>query len=295
MNASPPPIPPPAALEVDDLTVVYGGSVLALDGVSLRVPDGAVVALLGANGAGKSTLLRAISGTLSLHGGSVRRGTVAFDGVPSTGRSAADVVAAGIVHVPEGRRVFTALSVEENLRAGQLGPGRHGRGAYRESLEQVHSLFPVLAERRRQAAGLLSGGEQQMLALGRALMSRPRMLLLDEPSLGLAPQMVEQIAGIVRRIHEQGVGVLLVEQNAALALQLADEAYVLEVGRVGLSGTSEELSRSDEVRRLYLGERRDQDSDGRGSRDSDGEGGGGPEAAAGLVTAGPRTLSRWVG
>ncbi|WP_432752194.1 ABC transporter ATP-binding protein [Streptomyces sp. JL2001] len=285
MNASPPSLPPPAALEVDDLTVVYGGSVRALDDVSLRVPGGAVVALLGANGAGKSTLLRAISGTLPLHGGSVRRGTVAFGGMPLTGRPAADVVAAGVVQVPEGRRVFTALSVEENLRAGQLGPGRHGRAAYRETLEQVHSLFPVLAERRRQAAGLLSGGEQQMLALGRALMSRPRLLLLDEPSLGLAPQVVEQIAGIVRRIHERGVGVLLVEQNAALALRLADDAYVLEVGRVRLSGRSVELSRSDEVRRLYLGERPDEDGDE----------GGGPEAGAVTVAAGPRTLGRWAG
>ncbi|MFB7025774.1 MULTISPECIES: ABC transporter ATP-binding protein [unclassified Streptomyces] len=279
MNASPPSAPPPATLEVDDLTVLYGRSVRALDGVSLRVPSGAIVALLGANGAGKSTLLRAVSGTLPLHSGAVTHGSVVFGGTPLTGRQPADVVAAGVVQVPEGRRVFTALSVEENLRAGRLGlTGRHRAGA-REAMEQVYSLFPVLAERRRQAAGLLSGGEQQMLALGRALMARPRLLLLDEPSLGLAPQMVEQIAGIIRRIHEQGVGVLLVEQNAALALRLADTAYVLEVGRVRLSGDADELSRSDGVRRLYLGERAEADD----------------ELEPEPVGAEPRTLSRWAG
>ncbi|MFE7243015.1 ABC transporter ATP-binding protein [Streptomyces sp. NPDC057580] len=282
MNPSPPPSPSSGTLEVDDLTVVYGRSVRGLDGVSLRVPAGAIVALLGANGAGKSTLLRAVSGTLPLHSGTVERGSVVFDGTPLANRQPADVVAAGVVQVPEGRRVFTALSVEENLRAGRLGlSGRRSSGA-REAVEQVYALFPVLAERRRQAAGLLSGGEQQMLALGRALMARPRLLLLDEPSLGLAPQMVEQIAGIVRRIHQQGTGVLLVEQNAALALELADDAYVLEVGRVQLSGSSEELSHSDEVRRLYLGERPEA-----GAEDAEAE----PE----LVAAGPRALSRWVG
>ncbi|MFF0450549.1 ABC transporter ATP-binding protein [Streptomyces sp. NPDC004609] len=282
MNASPPSVPPPGTLDVDDLTVVYGRSVRALDGVSLRVPAGAIVALLGANGAGKSTLLRAVSGTLPLHSGTVGRGSVVFDGMPLTNRPPADVVAAGVVQVPEGRRVFSALSVEENLRAGRLGlPGRR-RAEAREAMEQVCTLFPVLAERRRQAAGLLSGGEQQMLALGRALMARPRLLLLDEPSLGLAPQMVGQIAGIIRRIHQQGTGVLLVEQNAALAMELSDTAYVLEVGRVRLSGSSEELSRSDEIRRLYLGESPEADAE-----DTEAE----PEP----LTAGPRALSRWAG
>ncbi|MEU3607622.1 ABC transporter ATP-binding protein [Streptomyces sp. NPDC035033] len=283
MNASPaPPQPPPpsGALEIDDLTVVYGRSVRALDGVSLRVPAGGIVALLGANGAGKSTLLRAVSGTLPLHSGAVERGSVVLDGTPLTGRHAADVVAAGVVQVPEGRRVFASLSVEENLKAGRLGLSRRRRGDAPDAFPQVFSLFPILAERRRQAAGLLSGGEQQMLALGRALMARPRLLLLDEPSLGLAPQMVEQIAGIVRRIHEQGVGVLLVEQNAALALELADDAYVLEVGRVRLSGSADELSRSDEVRRLYLGERPVDEAS---------------EAVTEPVAGAPRTLSRWAG
>ncbi|MGW4203761.1 ABC transporter ATP-binding protein [Streptomyces sp. NPDC004726] len=282
MNASPPPTPPPDTLDVDDLTVVYGRSVRALDGVSLRVPAGAIVALLGPNGAGKSTLLRAVSGTLPLHSGAVGRGSVVFNGTPLTNRPPADVVAAGVVQVPEGRRVFGALSVEENLRAGRLGLHGRRRAEVREALEQIYSLFPVLAERRRQAAGLLSGGEQQMLALGRALMARPRLMLLDEPSLGLAPQLVEQIAGIIRRIHREGTGVLLVEQNAALALELADDAYVLEVGRVRLSGSSEELSRSDEVRRLYLGELPEG-----GAEDADAE----HEPLA----AGPRVLSRWAG
>lgn len=261
------------------MSVIYGRTVRALHGVSLCVPSGSVVALLGANGAGKSTLLRAVSGTLPLHGGTVDRGSVAFGGVPLINRPSADIVAAGVVQVPEGRRVFTALSVEENLRAGQLGLSRRRRIASRDVMEEVYSLFPVLAERRRQAAGLLSGGEQQMLALGRALMSRPRLLLLDEPSLGLAPQMVEQIAGIIQRIHDQGVGVLLVEQNAALALRLADEAHVLDLGRVRLSGNAEELSRSDEVRRLYLGERSD----------------GNDDLAAEPVATEARPLSRWAG
>ncbi|MFB7999296.1 ABC transporter ATP-binding protein [Streptomyces sp. NPDC056002] len=277
---APPPSPPPGTLEVREVTVVYGRSVRALDDVSLRVPAGGIVALLGANGAGKSTLLRTVSGTLPLHAGAIERGSVVLDGTPLTGRSPADVVAAGVVQVPEGRRVFAPMSVEENLRAGRLGLSGRRRTDAREAFEQVYGLFPVLAERRRQAAGLLSGGEQQMLALGRALMARPRLLLLDEPSLGLAPQMVEQIAGIIRRIHRQGTGVLLVEQNAALALELAGHAYVLEVGRVQLAGSSSELSRSDEVRRLYLGEEADDQRAG-------------PEPEP--VAAAPRTLARWAG
>ncbi|MEW5628447.1 ABC transporter ATP-binding protein [Streptomyces hydrogenans] len=260
-----PPSPPPAvtsgALEVQGLSVTYGGSVTALHDVSLRVPARSIVTMLGANGAGKSTLLRAVSGTLPLHSGSVSGGRVDFDGVPLAGRSAADVVAAGVVQVPEGRRVFAGLSVADNLRAGRLGvPGRDREDARRATAE-VYALFPVLAERRGQAAGLLSGGEQQMLAIGRALMARPRLLLLDEPSLGLAPLVVARIAEVVRHINALGTGVLLVEQNAALALELADHAYVLDVGRIRLEGPADELSRSDEVRRLYLGERPEEDSE----------------------------------
>jgi branched-chain amino acid transport system ATP-binding protein len=242
------------ALRLKDVEVTYGKSVNAARGVSLDVPAGSVVAVLGANGAGKTTLLRAVSGTLSLHKGVVNSGEITFDGRSLVGKRPAAVVAAGVVQVPEGRRVFAGLTVDENLRAGTLGPGRRSSSANREARDRVKSLFPVLAERRGQRAGLLSGGEQQMLAIGRALMAAPKLLLLDEPSLGLAPRMVGRIADIIREINRQGTSVLLVEQNAAVALELSTQAYVLEVGRVRLSGASADLARSDEVRRLYMGE-----------------------------------------
>jgi branched-chain amino acid transport system ATP-binding protein len=196
-----------ALLEVDGLHASYAG-VRALRGVSLSVPDGAIVAVLGNNGAGKSTLLRALSGVLPLHRGELDRGTIRLDGRPLPGDPAA-VVRAGIVQVPEARRVFADLTVEENLRAGGLS--LHGRGTRRDRREHAFSLFPRLDERRGQRAGLLSGGEQQMLAIARALMSEPRILLLDEPSLGLAPQLVERIGDIIRRIRDRGTAVLLVE------------------------------------------------------------------------------------
>jgi ABC-type branched-subunit amino acid transport system ATPase component len=237
-------------LTVEDVHVSYGG-VRALHGVSLTVPEGEIVAVLGNNGAGKSTLLRTISGTLPLQGGTVDRGAISLSGRRLTGLDPADVVRAGVVQVPEGRRVFADLTVEENLRAGGLA--RKGRAARAEARTRVYELFPRLQERRTQRAGLLSGGEQQMLAIGRALMSEPRLLLLDEPSLGLAPQLVEQIAEIVVTINGQGVSVVLVEQNAAMALGIAQHAYVLEVGQVTLSGTVAELTSSDQVRERYLG------------------------------------------
>lgn len=239
-----------AALEVRALTVGYG-PVRALREVSVDVPAGRVVAVLGGNGAGKSTLLRAISRTLGFHRGAAT-GTVLFGGRPLDGLSPARVVAAGVVQVPEGRQVFARMTVADNLRAGSLGaPG--GRKEAAKALAEVHELFPVLAERARQRAGLLSGGEQQMLALGRALMARPKLLLLDEPSLGLAPLMAARIADTVREINERGTSVLLVEQNAAIALRLATSAYVLEVGQVALEGSADALAASDEVRRRYLG------------------------------------------
>ncbi|WP_405904115.1 ABC transporter ATP-binding protein [Streptomyces sp. NBC_00656] len=272
-----PPQPPPGTLSIQDLTVSYGRSVRALTEVSLDLPAGGIVALLGANGAGKSTLLRTVSGTLALHSGAVESGSISLDGTRLTGRSSAHIVAAGVVQVPEGRRVFSALSVEDNLKAGLLGVRGGSRAVVRALFDETYALFPVLAERRRQAAGLLSGGEQQMLAMGRALMARPRVLLLDEPSLGLAPLIVAKIARVIRRIHSQGTGVLLVEQNAALALQLADHAYVLDVGRVRLSGPAAELRESDEVRRLYLGE-----------QDVEGE-----EGAQATLSDGHPALSRW--
>ncbi len=243
-------------LEVRDLAVSYGGAVQALRGVSLTVREGTVVALLGSNGAGKTTLLRTLSGTLRLHRGRVERGQVLYRGADLKGRDAAACVAGGVVQVPEGRRIFTRLTVEENLRAGGLGiRDRSNRSA---DYERIYEMFPVLADRRAQRAGLLSGGEQQMLAMGRGLMARPQLLLLDEPSLGLAPRIIGQIGEVIREINRQGTSVLLVEQNATMALGVADTAFVLDVGKVSLSGPATELAQTDAVQRLYLGHGSDQ-------------------------------------
>jgi len=238
-------------LEVRDLGVSYAGALRALRGVSMEVPEGAVLAVLGANGAGKSTLLRAISGTLPLQGGTVDAGSVHFDGRDIGGIGPAEVVRAGIVQVPEGRRIFDELTFEENLRAGAITV--RDKDARRRAHERVIDLFPRLGERRKQRAVLLSGGEQQMLAIGRALMSEPKLLLLDEPSLGLAPKVVERIAEVIREINQQGTSVVLVEQNAAMALDVAGSAYVLEVGQVALHGSAAELGESTEVQERYLG------------------------------------------
>ncbi|MEU4798759.1 ABC transporter ATP-binding protein [Streptomyces sp. NPDC023327] len=240
-----------SGLAVREVSVGYG-PVRALRRVSLDVPDGAVVAVLGGNGAGKSTLLRALSRTLAFQGGTLTSGSVHFDGTRVDTWAPDRVVAAGISHVPEGRQVFARMTVADNLRAGALG-ATGSRAAKAAALRRVHELFPVLAERAAQRAGLLSGGEQQMLAVGRALMASPRLLLLDEPSLGLAPLMAARIADTVREINAQGTSVLLVEQNAAIALRLASHAYVLDVGEVALAGPADELAASDEVRRRYLG------------------------------------------
>jgi ABC-type branched-subunit amino acid transport system ATPase component len=240
-----------ALLDVQELSVSYAGAVRALHGVSMSVAPGSVVAVLGSNGAGKSTLLRAISGTLSLENGTIDDGSICFEGRDLRRVDAGAIVRAGIVQVPEGRRIFGELTVEENLRAGGLTV--KGRDARTQARERVFELFPRLHERRRQRGVLLSGGEQQMLAIGRALMSNPKLLLLDEPSLGLAPQIVERIGQVVRDINKQGTAVVLVEQNAAMALDVADTAYMLEVGKVSLSGSSSELSETDEVRERYLG------------------------------------------
>jgi ABC-type branched-subunit amino acid transport system ATPase component len=238
-------------LEVRKLEVSYGGSVEALHGVSMSIPDGAVLAVLGGNGAGKSSLLRAISGTLALQDGAVDGGAIEFAGRDLRGVDPGTVVRMGIVQVPEGRRIFGDLTVDENLRAGAMSV--KDKAARARARGRVFELFPRLAERRAQRGGLLSGGEQQMLAIGRALMSEPRLLLLDEPSLGLAPQVVDQIGDVIRDINEQGTSVVLVEQNAAMALAVADRAAVLEVGRVTLEGSAAELRESDEVRERYLG------------------------------------------
>ncbi|MDT4914687.1 MAG: branched-chain amino acid transport system ATP-binding protein [Pseudonocardiales bacterium] len=255
MTAEPPQDDPPAGrplLDVRDLAVRYGRAVEALRGVTLHVAEGGIVAVLGNNGAGKSTLLRTISGTYRLSRAVIERGDVTFAGRRFTGADPGRLVTAGVVQVPEGRRIFGRLTVEENLRAG--GIRQRNRSERASSKERVFELFPLLAERRRQKAGLLSGGEQQMLAIGRALMASPRLLLLDEPSLGLAPLIVGQIADVIAEINQQGTSVLLVEQNAEMALELASYAYVLELGRVSLAGTVEELRRTDEVQRLYLGD-----------------------------------------
>src|SRR4051812_9041577 len=244
------PLTPAGVLEVRDLHVSYGG-VRALRGVSLTVTEGEIVAVLGNNGAGKSTLLRAISATLPAHHGRVESGSVAVLGTQVDGKDAADVVRAGVVQVPEGRRIFGDMTVHENLRAGTFG--RRDRKTVDEAYDRVYELFPRLKERGAQRGGLLSGGEQQMLAIGRALMADPKVLLLDEPSLGLAPQLVDRIGEVVAQINAQGTAVVLVEQNAAMPLGIAHHAFVLEVGTVALKGPAKELAATEEVRKRYLG------------------------------------------
>jgi len=238
-------------LSIDSLHVSYGGAVQAVRGVSMDVPDGKVVAVLGSNGAGKTTLLRAISGTLRMHRGRVESGSLRFGDVELGSRDPAQTVRMGLVQVPEGRRIFGRLTVEENLRAG--GMGSKDKAAKTKAQDRVYEMFPVLKERSSQRGGLLSGGEQQMLAIGRALMASPKLLLLDEPSLGLAPRVIGQIGEGIAEINRQGTYVLLVEQNATMALGVADLAYVLDVGEVSLSGDARVLAQTDEVQRLYLG------------------------------------------
>jgi branched-chain amino acid transport system ATP-binding protein len=232
-----------ALLELEDVAVSYG-NIAALRGVSMAVEDGEIVALIGANGAGKSTLIKAVAGLLRS-----RQGDVRYAGRTLKGLDAARVARLGLAVVPEARRLFGAMSVAENLELGAFVRG----GARREDLEEVLTLFPRLAERLPQKAATLSGGEQQMLAIGRALMARPRLVLMDEPSIGLAPLMVQAIFAAIARLREQGRTILLVEQNARLALRLADRAYVLELGRVTLAGKASELAAMDRIRELYLG------------------------------------------
>jgi len=240
-------VPPASLLEVRDVHVAYGAGVRALQGVSLRVEPGEVVALIGANGAGKTTLLKTIAGLVQ-----PQQGDVVFEGRVISDVDAADRVKLGVALVPEGRRLFSRLSVVENLT---LGSYTNGAPAHRrEMLDRVHALFPVLRERARQRAGTLSGGEAQMLAIGRALMSRPRFLMLDEPSLGIMPRLVDQVMDSLRRLHEsEGLTMFLVEQNVPAALDLADRGYVVQTGRVVLEGSSGVLRGSDLVRQAYLG------------------------------------------
>jgi branched-chain amino acid transport system ATP-binding protein len=235
-----------ALLEVSDLRVDYGG-IQALRGISLTVPEGQVVALIGANGAGKTTALKAISKMLRPATGAIR-----FLGEDVTRLESHQLVARGMAHAPEGRGIFLNLTVRENLELGAYL--RRDRAGIAADADRNYALFPILAERRDQVSGTLSGGEQQMLAVARALMSRPKLLLLDEPSLGLAPQVVQRIFQVLREVSESGVSLLLVEQNAHKALQLAHRAYVLETGTIVMTGTGQELLASPEVRKAYLGE-----------------------------------------
>jgi branched-chain amino acid transport system ATP-binding protein len=237
-------------LELRNVEVVYNDVILALRGISLTVPEGAIVALLGANGAGKTTTLRAITNLLRVHHAEVTKGSIRLAGDRIDELDPAAIVRRGVSQVMEGRRIFAELTVDDNLRAGaytRRGP------AVRESYDRVMTLFPKLADRGRSVAGYLSGGEQQMLAIGRALMQEPKLLLLDEPSLGLAPLVVQQIRDIIADINKQGTSVLLVEQNATMALSIADHGYVLETGRVVKDGPGPELLADKDIQEFYLG------------------------------------------
>jgi len=232
-------------LEIRDLNVSYG-AIRALHGVSFHVNEVVVVTLIGANGAGKSTTLRTLSGLLP-----VTSGEVIYDGEAITGFEASRIVRKGVIHVPEGRRIFAPLTVRENLEMGAFT--RTDKDEIQETMEHVFSFFPRLKERLEQAGGTLSGGEQQMLAVGRALMSKPRLLLMDEPSMGLAPILVEEIFNIIGEISQEGVTILLVEQNASMALSVADRGYVLETGTIHLEGAADMLANDPDVRAAYLG------------------------------------------
>jgi len=233
-----------ALLKVEDINVYYG-SIHAVKGVSFEVNEGEIVTLIGANGAGKSTVLNTVSGLLH-----PKSGTVSFMGQDLKGVAPHKVVERGLAQVPEGRRIFQHMTVEENL---EMGAYTQAKSTVEPGIAHVYERFPRLKERHKQIAGTLSGGEQQMLAMGRALMSNPKLLMLDEPSMGLAPLLVEQIFDIIRELHAAGTTILLVEQNAQAALSVADRAYVLETGRISLSGTGAELMASDEVQKAYLG------------------------------------------
>jgi branched-chain amino acid transport system ATP-binding protein len=238
-------------LDIANLEVVYNDVILVLRGLSLSVPDGKIVALLGGNGAGKTTTLRAITGLLDIHDGKVTKGSVTFNGQRLVGRNPTEVVKLGIKQVMEGRRVFADLTVDENLVTG--GYTNRDRQAVNAARDRVMELFPRLAERRKQTAGYLSGGEQQMLAIGRAMMTDPKLLVLDEPSLGLAPLLVQQIRDIIVDINQRGTSVLLIEQNATMALSIADTGYIMETGKVVMDGPAEKLLKDEDVKEFYLG------------------------------------------
>lgn len=234
-----------AMLEVKDINVYYG-LIHALRDVSFEVNEGEVVALIGANGAGKTTTLHTITGLVP-----AKSGSVMYNGVDLLKTHNNKIVTLGMAHIPEGRHVFTRMSVEENLEMGAFS--LKDQSDLKKDLDMVYGLFPRLKERRNQKAGTLSGGEQQMLAMGRALMSHPKTILMDEPSMGLSPKLVKEIFSIIRKLHEQGITILLVEQNAKMALSIADRAYVLETGRITMEGDAKELLNNEQVRKAYLG------------------------------------------
>ena len=238
-------------LEVANLEVVYNEVILVLRGLSIEVRSGQFVALLGANGAGKTTTTRAITGLLDVHEGKATKGTVTLDGMRIDNMEPSEVVKSGITQVMEGRRVFAELTVDENLVTG--GITSNDRTAIAEDHDRVMTMFPLLAERRNSTAGYLSGGEQQMLAIGRALMSSPKLLILDEPSLGLAPKLVAQIRDIIVEINQSGTSVLLIEQNANMALSIADYGYIMETGKIVMDGEASKLLKDEDVQEFYLG------------------------------------------
>jgi branched-chain amino acid transport system ATP-binding protein len=251
IDGAPPTAAAPPVLAVHNLEVVYSDVMLVLRGVSLEMPASSIVALLGSNGAGKSTLLRAVTGLLPVHRGKITKGTVEFEDREIQRLDAPAIVRAGVAQVMEGRRVFPELTVDENLRAG--GISRRDRAGLRDSYQRVLDLFPVLADRRRSLAGYLSGGEQQMVAIGQALMADPKLLLLDEPTHGLAATFVPHLRQIIVDINRQGTGVLLIEQNAKMALSIADHGYVLETGRIVKEGSAADLLADEDIQEFYLG------------------------------------------
>ena len=238
-------------LKVSNLEVVYNDVVLVLRGLSLEVPDGQIVALLGANGAGKTTTIRAITGLLDVHEGDITKGKIEFNGDRIDKKDPSAIVRSGITQVMEGRRVFAEMTVDENLRTGAYT--NKSKTSVDASFDRVMDLFPVLKERRKATAGYLSGGEQQMLAMGRALMADPKLMILDEPSLGLAPMLVQQIRDIIVDINKQGTSVLLIEQNANMALSIASHGYIMETGKMVMDGASEKLLKDEDVQEFYLG------------------------------------------
>ena len=238
-------------LEVSNLEVVYNDVVLVLRGISIEVRDGQIVALLGSNGAGKTSTLRAISGLLDVHEGDITKGSVALDGNDIHGLDPHEIVERGITQVLEGRRVFAEMTVDENLAAGAFTNKDKGKAS--AAYDRVMELFPLLKDRRKATAGYLSGGEQQMLAIGRALMADPKLMVLDEPSLGLAPMLVQQIRDIIVDINKQGTSVLLIEQNATMALSIADYGYIMETGKIVMDGEPDKLLKDEDVQEFYLG------------------------------------------